>query len=53
VIKLGSELGARVVAEGVEQQTERDLLGAMGCSFAQGYLFSRPLPACEFSAVAG
>jgi PAS domain S-box-containing protein/diguanylate cyclase (GGDEF)-like protein len=53
VIKLGSELGVRLVAEGVEQQTERDLLGAMGCSFAQGYLFSRPVPACEFSAVAG
>jgi PAS domain S-box-containing protein/diguanylate cyclase (GGDEF)-like protein len=53
VIKLGSELGVRVVAEGVEQQTERDLLAAMGCSLAQGYLFSRPLPASEFSAVAG
>jgi PAS domain S-box-containing protein/diguanylate cyclase (GGDEF)-like protein len=53
VVKLGSELGVRVVGEGVEQQTERDLLAEMGCSFAQGYLFSRPLPANEFSAIAG
>ena len=43
VIKLGSELGVRVVAEGVEQQTERDMLVQMGCKIAQGYLFSKPL----------
>ena len=48
VIKLGSELRVRVVAEGVEQQTERDMLVAMGCSIAQGYLFSPPLPVDEF-----
>jgi EAL domain-containing protein (putative c-di-GMP-specific phosphodiesterase class I) len=50
VIKLGSELGVRVVGEGVEQQTERDMLAAMGCTVAQGHLFSQPLPADEFRA---
>jgi diguanylate cyclase (GGDEF)-like protein len=48
VIKLGGELGVRVVGEGVEQDTERDLLAAMGCALAQGNLFSLPLPAAEF-----
>lgn len=43
VIKLGSELGVRVIAEGVEQQTERDMLAAMGCILGQGYLFAPPL----------
>jgi EAL domain-containing protein (putative c-di-GMP-specific phosphodiesterase class I) len=49
VIKLGAELSVRVVGEGVERQTERDMLAAMGCSLAQGYLFSAPLPGDEFS----
>ncbi|WP_343039073.1 putative bifunctional diguanylate cyclase/phosphodiesterase [Propylenella binzhouense] len=52
VIRLGSELGVRVVGEGVEQQTERDMLAEMGCSLVQGYLFSPPLPADAFSAIA-
>ena len=50
VIKLGAELGVRVVGEGVEQETERAMLVAMGCTIAQGYLFSPPLPADVFSA---
>ena len=50
VVKLGAELGVRVVGEGVETQTERDMLAAMGCSFAQGYLFSPPLAADALSA---
>jgi len=50
VIKLGSELGVRVVGEGVEQQLERDMLVHMGCSTAQGYLFSPPLSSEAFEA---
>ena len=52
VIKLGAELGVRVIGEGVERQTECDTLAAMGCSFAQGSLFSPPLPADQFSLIA-
>lgn len=52
VIKLGSELGVRVIAEGVEAQTERDMLAMMGCGIAQGYFFSPPLAADEFRALA-
>jgi PAS domain S-box-containing protein/diguanylate cyclase (GGDEF)-like protein len=52
VIKLGRELGVRVIGEGVEQETERDMLLQMGCTVAQGYLFSPPLVAAKFIAFA-
>ena len=52
VIKLGAELGVRVVGEGVEQQVERDMLTRMGCSTAQGNLFSPPLAEDKFSLMA-
>jgi PAS domain S-box-containing protein/diguanylate cyclase (GGDEF)-like protein len=52
VIKLGSELGVKVIAEGVEHETERDTLARMGCNIAQGYLFGPPVPADEFRVVA-
>ncbi len=42
-ISLARGLGLRVTAEGVEQQAEADLLHELGCDFAQGYLFSRPV----------
>lgn len=41
---LGRNLGIRVVAEGVESQAALDLVTAAGCSHAQGFLLSRPLP---------
>lgn len=52
VIKLGSELGLRVVGEGVEQQAERDMLASMGCTIAQGYFLTEPLPGDEFRTLA-
>jgi PAS domain S-box-containing protein/diguanylate cyclase (GGDEF)-like protein len=44
VVRLGQELGAEVVAEGIETEAERAVLCEMGCPYGQGYLFSRPLP---------
>jgi diguanylate cyclase (GGDEF)-like protein len=44
-VELGARLGARVVAEGVETADQRAALLALGCTSAQGYHFSRPLPA--------
>ncbi len=44
-IEIGHELGMRVVAEGVETVEQFEFLRTQGCDVAQGYLFSRPLPA--------
>ncbi len=45
IVDLGRHLGMAVVAEGVESEMTLALLEEMGCDIAQGFLFSRPLPA--------
>lgn len=40
---LSKELGMHTVAEGVEQVEQLELLRQYGCSYAQGFLFSRPV----------
>jgi diguanylate cyclase (GGDEF)-like protein len=45
VITLGSSMGMKVVAEGVEDQEQLDALADYGCDQIQGYHFSRPMPA--------
>ena len=34
-----------MIAEGIEEVAQRDVLTQMGCPFGQGYLFARPLTA--------
>jgi EAL domain-containing protein (putative c-di-GMP-specific phosphodiesterase class I) len=46
-INLAHSLGMHVIAEGVETSAVRDRLSDLGCEFAQGFLFARPLPAAE------
>ena len=46
-IEMGHELGIHVIAEGVETREQLDFLHLKGCDSAQGYFFSRPLPANE------
>jgi len=50
IIQIGRMLGKEVVAEGVETPEQAQTLLKQGCHTAQGYLYSRPLPAHEFEA---
>jgi len=43
ILALARTLNTRVVAEGVEQQQQANELERLGCTHAQGFLFSRPL----------
>lgn len=43
-IKLAHGLGMKVVAEGVENETTRQALAALGCDLIQGYLVAAPMP---------
>ncbi len=47
VITMAHRLGLKVIAEGVESQAQLSHLQDQQCDFAQGFLFSRPLPAAE------
>lgn len=43
IISLADNLGFRVVAEGIEDEHQRDVLKNLGCDYGQGYFYSRPL----------
>jgi EAL domain-containing protein (putative c-di-GMP-specific phosphodiesterase class I) len=47
MVSLVNKLSMKVVAEGVETEEQAALLRSLGCHYAQGYLYSRPLPAAE------
>jgi EAL domain-containing protein (putative c-di-GMP-specific phosphodiesterase class I) len=49
-IGLAHRLRLRVVAEGVETLQQAQALAAIGCDIAQGYYYSRPLPAQDLTA---
>lgn len=48
VIAMARHLGIELIAEGVENEAQAELLTAAGCEFAQGYLYARPMPEKEF-----
>lgn len=48
ILMLGQNLGLEVVAEGIENEVQLLKLRAIGCSFGQGYFFSKPTD-CEFT----
>jgi diguanylate cyclase len=45
VVKLAQALGLKVVAEGVENERQRDILIELGCNELQGFLFAKPMSA--------
>jgi diguanylate cyclase (GGDEF)-like protein/PAS domain S-box-containing protein len=45
IVSLAQNLGMEVTAEGVETQSQADALRLLRCTSAQGFLFSRPVPA--------
>ncbi len=49
ILAMADALGIEVVAEGVERAEQCDLLRDLGCRLAQGFHFSRPVPAAEFT----
>ncbi|MEM8640313.1 MAG: EAL domain-containing protein [Cyanobacteria bacterium P01_G01_bin.54] len=47
IISLGHILGMDLIAEGVENQVDVEVLRSLGCEYGQGYFWSRPLPAAQ------
>jgi diguanylate cyclase (GGDEF)-like protein/PAS domain S-box-containing protein len=48
IIAMAHQLQLKVLAEGVETETQRDFLALRGCDFYQGYLMSPPVSAEDF-----
>ncbi len=51
IIAMSEVLGLDVIAEGVENEAQREFLDLRGCHAFQGYLFGRPVPLAEFESV--
>jgi diguanylate cyclase (GGDEF)-like protein/PAS domain S-box-containing protein len=51
IIVMAHTLGLSVIAEGVETEAQKKILTEADCDFAQGYLFSMPVPAGEFEEI--
>ena len=49
IASLGASLGMETTAEGVETEEQLDLVRREGCTEAQGFYFSRPLPSKELA----
>jgi diguanylate cyclase (GGDEF)-like protein/PAS domain S-box-containing protein len=51
MIVMAHKLGLKVIAEGVETKQQHDLLAAYDCDYAQGWLYSKALPAEQFESL--
>src|SRR5437764_5966291 len=53
VIDMTKSLDLQSVAEGIENQRQLEIVQALGCEIAQGYLFSRPVEAARITEMLG
>ena len=51
MVLLAHKLGIKVIAEGVETQEQCDWLASIGCDYAQGYLYYRPMTVDAFEKI--
>jgi EAL domain-containing protein (putative c-di-GMP-specific phosphodiesterase class I) len=49
IISLAKWINLQVVAEGVENKEQADFLCKLGCNYAQGYYYAKPMPVNEFT----
>ncbi|WP_455755717.1 putative bifunctional diguanylate cyclase/phosphodiesterase [Sulfurimonas sp.] len=48
IIRMGQSLGLKIIAEGVEHESQYEYLKQRKCTTIQGYYFSKPVPEAEF-----
>ncbi len=48
IISMAKSLSMKIVAEGVEERENVDLLKQLGCDYIQGYVFAKPMPVKDF-----
>jgi EAL domain-containing protein (putative c-di-GMP-specific phosphodiesterase class I) len=48
ILTIGKAIQCNIVAEGVEQLEQFELLKKFGCCFFQGYYFSKPIQLADF-----
>ena len=48
MVAIARRLGLRTVAEGIETETQREILIALNCDMGQGYLFAKPMAAAAW-----
>lgn len=53
MVRMAKWLGMTVIAEGVETLQQANFLKSIGCSYIQGYIYSKPLPRLEYDRLLG
>jgi EAL domain-containing protein (putative c-di-GMP-specific phosphodiesterase class I) len=51
LIEMAANLGMETVGEGIEEPGQLDMLRALHCHYAQGFLIARPMPSDDLDAV--
>lgn len=51
VVRMARWMDLKIVAEGVEQEAQEDFLKKIGCTYAQGFYYYRPMPLAEYEAL--